>query len=190
RLLLFAEEDLETVRRAQVTFRTVNDIAHHVRLASRTAAGDNARLAVRHPVADLEDQHLPLAALIEFEIRGHRIGRLLVAIEHKGTTDSADLGRVFHAEQPARRIDLVYALIAEVAVSIVPEPVEIVVEPVARELALRRRPQPQIVIYASGHGFDRSPAYGVAPLIAEATRHVHVANHTFPDLLYGFLHHG
>ena len=63
---------------------------------------------------------------------------------------------ILHAEAPARDVDFVDALVAEVAVAVVPEPVPVVVEAILGELASSARAEPQIVVDAGGHGRDRA----------------------------------
>ena len=67
------------------------------------------------------------------------------------------------------------ALVAQIAVAVVPEPVPVVVETIVRERMLGRRPEPKIVIHAGGYGFDGRAADGVAPLEAQPARHVDIA---------------
>ena len=71
---------------------------------------------------------LLLAALVELEGAVQGVGRFLVVVEHEVAADGADLGRVLHAEAPAGDVHFVDALVAEIAVAVVPEPVPVVVE--------------------------------------------------------------
>src|SRR5262249_9264893 len=83
-------------------------------------------------------QHLLPAAFVELEVRHHRVRRLLIVVEHIVAAHGADLGWILHAQQPARRVHLVHALIADIAVAVIPEPVKVVVEAITRELAVGR----------------------------------------------------
>src|SRR6266849_3753207 len=71
------------------------------------------------------------------------------------------------------------------AMSIVPEPMPVVMKSVGGEFMLRRGPQPKIVVYALGNRRHRLAADGIAPFEAQAAGHVDVANQTRPHLLYG-----
>ena len=102
----------------------------------------------RDPVAHFEGHHLLLAVHVELVARAERIRRLLVVVEHELAADGADLGRVRHAEAPSGDVDFVDALVAEIAVAGVPEPVPVVMEAVLGEVALRRRPGPEVVVDA------------------------------------------
>src|SRR5207248_8649300 len=105
---------------------------------------------------------------IEFEVRGERVRRLLIVIEEEVAADGADLGRIFYAEQPAGCVDLVDALVSDVAIAVIPEPVEIVMKPVPGELVLRRRSLPQIVMHARGHRLHSRAPDGIPPLVAQS----------------------
>src|SRR5215472_11439142 len=187
--LLFAQKNLEPVRRAEVTLRSINDVPHDIGLAPWGAARHDTCLAVRHPVTDLEDEHLLFAAFIELETCSHGIGRLLVVVEQEVPADRADLCRILHAEQPPRRIDLVHTLVAEVAVAVIPEPVKIVMESISRKVSPWRRAEPEIVVHSGGDRLDGRPADRVPPLVAKSTRQVHVTDYTLPDPPNRFLHY-
>ena len=167
----------------EVALGAVEDCADGV---AGLAALADAGFVVGHPVAHLEFHHLLLAALVEFEGGVQGVGRLLVVVEHEVAADGADLGRILHAQAPARDIHLVDALVADVAVAVVPEPVPVVVEAILRELVLGRGAEPQVVVDAGGHRLDRLAADGVAPLEAEAAGHVDVADQAVAHLLDGF----
>ena len=56
--------------------------------------------------------------------------------------DGAHLGWIFHTQSPARHVHLMDALIADVAVAVIPEPMPVVMEAVLGECVLRRAAQP------------------------------------------------
>ena len=138
-------------------------------------------------MAHLEHQHFLFPAVFELERGDLRIGRLLVVVEQIVPAHRADLRGVFHAEGEARRVDLVGALIADVAVAVIPLPVPVVVEAIAREWPGRRRAGPQIVGDAGRRRFFLGTADCVAPLEDETARHVDVADDPFSDLLPRFM---
>src|SRR5205807_141171 len=88
---------------------------------------------------------------------------------------------------PAGYIHLVNALVAEVAVAGVPEPVPVVVITIAGELMDGRGTVPEVVIEPGGHRLDRLAADGVAPLETETAREIHVADQAVAHLLDSFL---
>src|SRR5215467_7756014 len=101
------------------------------------------------------------------------------------TAHAAHPGGKPYAESPARNIHLVNALVADVAVSVVPEPVPVVVKMIPCEGLERRRAGPQVVVYAGGHGLFGSVSDGVAPFEAQAARHIDVADHARAHLVHG-----
>src|ERR1700683_2581731 len=135
----------------------------------------NAGFTVRHPVTDFELHHLAPAVVVEFESAVERVGRFLIVVVHEVPANGADLHRVLHAQAPSRDIHFVDALIAEVAVAGIPEPVPVVVEAIEAELTLWRRSGPQIVIDAGGNGSGGRVADGVAPLEAQAAGEINIA---------------
>ena len=81
-----------------------------------------------------------------------RIGRLGVVSVTEPTADGHDAMRDgFLAEKPARDIDFVDALVADISRAVVPEPVPIVMEPGAARRAHRRGTAPQIIIDSGGN---------------------------------------
>src|ERR1700704_5619988 len=100
-----------------------------------------------------------------------------------------DFGGVFYAQAPACGIDLVNALIAQVAIAVVPHPMPVVMKPVGGEFVLRRRPLPEIVVDTGGDRLRGLGANGVAALEAEAASHVDVTDQTFTDFPDGFAAH-
>ena len=95
-----------------------------------------------------------------------------------------DLRRMGHTEAPAGLVDFVDALVAEVAVAGVPEPVPVVVEAVLREGPLRGGAQPEIVVHAGRHGLLGCAPDGVAPLVAEPAGHVDLSELAAPHPLH------
>ena len=126
----------------------------------------DGRFRVAHPVAHLEFQHGALAVFVELEGAVEGVGRLLVVVEHEVAADGGRLHGILHAQSPARHVHLVDALVAQVAVAVIPEPVPVVVEAVHGELALGRRTGPQVVVHPGRNLRNRRAADGVAPLEA------------------------
>jgi len=101
--------------------------------------------------------------------------------------DGAHFARVLHAQAPTRNVQLVDALIAQIAVAVIPEPVPVVMEAVPCEGVLRRRAQPEVIVHARGHGFHRRSADRIAPLEAQASCHVDVADQALANLPHPLL---
>src|SRR5947209_13691461 len=118
----------------------------------------NRGLGVAYPVAHLEFEHFLFASVVELEGAVQSVGRLLIVVEHEMAANRADLGRELHAQAPARDIHLMNALVPEIAVAGIPEPVPVVMETVLRERTLRGRAGPEIVIHARRHLRNRSAA--------------------------------
>ena len=137
-------------------------------------------------MAHFERHHPLLTVDVELVGRADRIRRLLIVVEHELAANRGDLRRVRDAEAPSRLVDLVNALVADVAVPGIPEPMPVVMEAVLRERALRCRAEPEVVIDAGRHRLDGRLADGVAPLVAEPARHVQLtdlaAAHAFDRL--------
>ena len=191
--LLRAHERLPSVAgRGQISLRSVPDVADRLQrlpfpAARRRRALADACLVVRDPVADFEGEQLLLPSVLELERHQLRVRRLLIVVEQIVPAHRADLGRVLHAECRARRMDLMGALVADVAVAVVPLPVPVVVEAILRERLDRRRAGPEIVRDARRHRFFFRATDRVAPLEDEPARHVDVADEAFSDLLLRFV---
>ena len=172
RLLFFSEEYLISLGRAQISFRAVDNIADSgvcTGGGTRHLVGyrKNVSLAVRNPMPHFKHQNFA-RTLVELERCDHRVGRLLVVIEHKMTASCRDLGWILDAEQPSRGIHLVNTLVADISIAVIPEPVEIVVESIAGEGMLGSGSKPKVIVNAGRDGLDGSVTDGIAPLIAKA----------------------
>src|ERR1035437_2010482 len=171
-------------RDGQGALGAVEDAADGGRVLAALA---DAGFVVAHLVAHLEFHHLLLAVLIELERAVEAVRRFLIVVEHELAADGTGLGGELDAQAPARDIDFVNALVAEVAVAVGPIPVPVAVEAVFLEWHLLRRTLPQVVIHirrgiAHGLGAD-----GVAPLVAQAAGEVDVADQTFAHLPHAVL---
>src|SRR5579885_404031 len=86
------------------------------------------------PAAHLKFNHLAASVrhvILERAVQDVR--RLLVVIEHKLAAHGGNPVRKPDAQPPPRNIELVNALVAEIAASEVPEPVPVVMKTVFRE---------------------------------------------------------
>src|ERR1700729_4334997 len=102
-------------------------------------------------MADLEGHHLLLVATAKFKAGAQGVGCLLIVVEHEVAADGADFGGIFYTQPPASHIDLVNALVAQVAIAVVPEPVPVIVKTILGEGVLRRWTEPQIIVHTGGH---------------------------------------
>src|SRR3954471_2242015 len=168
----------------QISVRSVEDVADRIVAIEQTVT--DTGFVVRHPVPDLELHHLAVTAgLIEFEGAGERIRRLLIVIEHEVAADGRHTIRKPDAESPARDIDLVDPLIAEVSVSGVPDPVPVVVKAIAGERPGRRRARPEVVVDSMRHRFRRRSSDRFTTLEAQASRQIDVAKGAFVQVVNG-----
>src|SRR5262252_3375182 len=193
RLLLPAQEGLvgAVPIDGHVTFRAVEDVADAVAVEPLViAALPNARLVVRNPMADFEDDHRLLAVLVEFEVGHLGVRGDLIVVEHKMAARRKDLGRQRHAHAPAADVHLMNPLVADVAIAVIPVPVPVVVKAVEIERTRERGPQPQVVINALRDGTVRLLADRVAPFETKPASHINVADHALPQLLRGFSQRG
>src|SRR5262249_28121767 len=126
--------------------------------------------------AHLEDQLA--VAVVEDAYLG--VGRLAVLRLHVEAPAQADRrpGQLILVQTPAGLVHLVDALVAQVAVAVVPHPVPVVMELLARQpLRLRRRAAPQVIV---GRGRDlaalrRGRADAGPQLVAQAARQLDLA---------------
>src|SRR6267142_1821743 len=162
----------------EVSVRSVKDVADRV-VATEQAVAE-AGFIVRDPMPDFELHHLAMAVgPIEFERAIERVRRLLVVIEHEVAADRGDAIGELEAEPPPRGIDLVYSLVAKVAVSRLPDPVPVVMKAVAGERLQRRRPGPEVIIDSAGNGFGRCSSNRVPSLEAQPSRQINLAKGAF-----------
>ena len=117
--------------------------------------------------AHFKDERGLLVALID----DLGVGGFAVVLVAEAAADAPHAGGEFHlAEEPAGDVHLVDALVAEVAVAVVPGPMPVVVQLFACQLRLRRRATPEVVVDRVGDGLR---AFGFAnagaALVAEST---------------------
>ena len=72
-----------------------------------------------------------------------RVGRLLIVLEVIPPAAAGDVNRKVNAQAPAAKIERMHAVIAQLAVAVMPEPVPIVVDAIAHERLARGRALPQ-----------------------------------------------
>ena len=103
------------------------------------------RVAAVGNVVDLEDS----LNAVEVELRDERVRRLAGVAPCEPATERADGQRVRRIfESPSHQVELVRALVADVAVAGVPDPVPVVVELVSHDRKVGGRAEPQIVVNA------------------------------------------
>src|SRR5690242_1038743 len=126
---------------------------------------------------DFERNHAPLPIRqIEFKTAVEVVRCLLIVVEHEVAAHGADLIGECHAHSPSRHVYLMHALIAQVAISIGPIPVPVVVETVLGERPDRGRSHPKVVMDAGGNRLHSRMAYGVSPFKAEPARYIGIAD--------------
>ena len=114
-------------------------------------------------------------------------GLTVVGVAEPAARGKDSLGELVLVQSPAGQVHLVNALVAQVAVAVVPEPVPVVVEPVGIERPLGRGAEPDVVVNAGGHGAIGLVADGAAGLVAEALGHVDLAELARVDEGHGVL---
>src|SRR5256886_4977972 len=80
------------------------------------------------------------------------VGELPVIVEVIAAADRSDADGVVHAQGPARDVDLVRAVVADLARAPPPEPMPVVVDDVVAVRGVGRRALPQLVIEVGRHG--------------------------------------
>ena len=138
------------------------------------------QLARRQP-AHLEDQGGVGVIMAD----DHGVGGLAVVHVAEPAADGEDAGRkLLHAQEPAGDVHLVDALVAEVAVAGVPDPVPVVMQLLAHQGQLERRAAPEIVVNRGGHGLRAVHlADAGAAFVAEPAAHLDLAQVALPDPL-------
>src|SRR5213080_2681377 len=139
-------------------------VEHHA--ARRPQDSRAARAAVRAQAVAalaLPDDGLPAR---ELEAGFLRIGELPIVGEVIAAADGRDARGVAHAQGPAGDVDLVRAVVADLARPPAPEPVPIVMNDVVAIGGVGRRALPQLVVQVSGDGHrfpaaDRRPGVGI-----------------------------
>lgn len=125
RIAVFTLKDLITgvTRADHPTLGTKEEIADDV------TASPSTQFGIGYPMANFEDYHFVFVGVF---VRGdHAIGSFLIVFEHEVATDATGLCRQSDAESPAGHIELMHALIADVAVTVIPVPVPFVMKAVA-----------------------------------------------------------
>ncbi len=93
--------------------------------------------------------------------------------------------RQFDPEAPPGDVDLVYTIVARVAGSVVPEPVPVIVEPVAIEWTLGCRPEPEVIVDVRGRLAVRHTADGTSQLVVNRLGHSDFAEFARSHVLNG-----
>ena len=143
---------------------------------------------VGDPVPHFELQHLALAIGLETKRRMQCIRRLLVVLKHEVSTHGRHVHRESHSQSPARNINFVDGLIADLTVSGVPDPVPVVVKAILRKRLHRRGAGPQVIMHSGWNGFFGSVPDRWPPLVAKRAGHIHLADRAVTQLLNGFQH--
>jgi len=146
---------------------------------------------VGHPGAYVEDERAALFTGVGIVVGGgDDVGDFFLVVEDVHVAHGGDAAGEGDAEAPAGDVELVYALVADVAVAVVPHVVPVVVEAVFVEGTFGRGSEPDVVVDACGDFAVGVDADGVAPAVAEAAGHVDFADGAVLDVLNGFLDGG
>ena len=149
----------------------------------------NLRFMIGDPMANFQFHHLALAAgSLKTECRVKRIGCLLVIIKHKMPTHGGDRNGESDAQAPASNVDFVDGLVADFAVTGVPDPMPVVVKTIAGERLHRSWAGPEVVVNAGRNRLFRGASYGRAPLVTKRAGQVDIADGPLLHML-DCLHH-
>src|SRR6516165_9414478 len=156
--------------------------------AGHQVSPSDARLAVGDPVAHLEFHHLALTVReVEFKGAIERVWCLLVIVKHEVTADGRDPIGELDTESPAGDIHLVNALVAEIAVTRIPDPVPVVMKAIAGERLQGRGSGPEVIVNPGWNRFLRRVSNRVPPFEAESPTEIHFANRPLVKSFDGFL---
>ena len=125
-------------------------------------------------MSGFEDEHFLFFGV--FKRTGKRIGRLLVVVEHVVSTGRLDFRGHAYAEPPSSHVHLVDALVAHVAVAVVPVPMPVVVKTVGIEGTLWSRAEPEIIVDAFRNGAIGFVPDRISPFIAQPSGHIDLAD--------------
>src|SRR2546426_2801583 len=166
----------------EIVHRITVAVEHHA--AGRAQDGRAARPAERGQAVaalPLPDDGLPAR---ELETGLLRIGELPIVGEVMAAAEGRDTRGVAHAQRPAGDVDLVRAVVADLARSPAPEPMPIVVNDVVAVRGVGRRALPQLVVQVRRDrhrlpAADRAPSVGIP-----GAREVGLPDGPFGDRLY------
>jgi hypothetical protein len=145
-------------------------MAAEVLLASYQVSASDARFAVGDPVAHFEFHHLALTVRkIKFKGAIEGVRCLLVVIKHEVAAYGRNPLGELNTESPAGDIHLVNALVAEIAVARIPDPVPVVVKAVVSERLQGRRSGPEVIVNPGWNRFLRCVSDRVTPFEAESS---------------------
>ena len=118
-----------------------------------------------------------------------RVGGLAIVLVAEPSADAPDARGKFHvAEEPTGNVHLVDALIAEVAIAVIPHPVPVVMQAFTGEGFLGGRAEPEIVIHLARHILGiRDITDAAAALVAEAAGDLDLAKVAGLHPLHGIL---
>src|SRR5206468_9172629 len=125
-------------------------------------------------------------AAVELERRFLRVGKLPVVVEVVAPARGRDAHRMIDAEGPAGDVDLMRAVVADLARAPAAEPVPVVVNHVVAVQRARRRPLPQLVIEVCWYRGGFAPPDGRAAVRIPRAGEVGAADDPIPDRLHGF----
>src|SRR5262249_18442280 len=113
------------------------------------------------------------------------VGRLLVVLEPVAASGRGDANRVVGVEAPAADVDRVDAVVAELAVAPVPEPVPVVVQDVVAIRPARRWSLPEGIVEPLGEGHLAAAAARGPGVAVAAAGELGPADRAAPDPLDG-----
>ena len=100
-------------------------------------AGAEAPFVIGNPVAGFKVEHFAFIRILEGATQ--RIGGFLIIIKHVMSSHALNTGGQADAESPTGHVHFMNSLIAHIAIPIIPLPVPIIVQLLAKEWLLRSR---------------------------------------------------
>src|SRR5205814_469207 len=160
-----------TTRRAPSPGRT-----HAARGAENGRAAVAAERGQAVAALALPDDGLPPR---ELEAGLLRVGELPVVVEVIAAADRRDADGVVHAQGPAGHVDLVRAVVADLARAPAMEPVPVVKDDVVAVRGVGRRTLPQLVVEVRRHGRGLAVSDGGAGVGVPGARQVRLPDRPF-----------
>src|SRR5262249_2606178 len=153
---------------------SVETVADEVAVAAMEDVADRGPFVVLGRQATYLEDQFAVAVVEDTKLR---VGRLAVVDVAEATAEAENaLAQLLLPQAPAGNIHLMNALVAQVAVAVVPLPMPVVVETLAEHGTVRGRAAPQVVVDRLR---DRLRAVYLAdtfaPVIAQGARDLHLA---------------
>ena len=158
---------------------------HEYRHAAAAVGGAGTGAFLHAQTTHLKDQRGSFVVMIN----DLRVGGFAIILVSESAADAPDARGEFHvAEEPAGDVHLVDALVSEIAITVIPHPVPVVMQAFTGERFLRGRAEPEIVIHLARNILGiRDITDAAAALVAEASGNLDLAEVASLHPLHGIL---